>query len=371
MKIDPLPTMYTEPFFRNMIMLIRYSGWMICILILVGLLGCDPDQGAGNRKPTAEEETATRTAEPRFIPMGTAPSGGAFFVVGNSIASVLNENKGSAIWTVQPEGTRGTQQNIRMLDKGEALLGMSNASISFYAVKGEGIWREPYAIRSVATLAANVGIFVTKRDSGIRQFSDFRGKRIAVGPAGAGFESFLTPLLAAHGIRYEADQSDFTPIPADYTTAVQLLGDGEIDIAFMGGAVPMPAITQATSTMDLFYIPFDPAAIEKLVEEYPFFQPATIPAKNSAGQPTYKGLEDDFLAINVGSMQLITHQKVDDSLIYELTKRMWENRDAIARQHPAGRSINEQNVARFVGTEFHPGAIRFYQEIGIWSESTQ
>lgn len=352
----------------------RDCGWILVCLMVACLSGCSPDQGARENKSDTQGSSTAGKSDPRFIPMGTAPSGGAFYVVGNSIASVLNENKGEARWTVQPEGTRGTQQNIRMLDKGEALLGMSNASISFYAVKGEGIWKEPYAIRSVATLAANIGMFVTKKESGIRQFSDFKGKRISVGPAGAGFESFLMPLLAAHGIQYSADgsqASDFTPIPADYTTAVQLLGDGEIDIAFMGGAIPMPAITQATSSMDLFYIPFDPAAIDQLVAEFPFFQHAMIPAKNSAGEPTYKGLEADFPAINVGSMQLITHEKVDASLIYELTKRLWEHREAIARQHPAGRAINEENVARFVGTEFHPGAIRYYREIGVWSENDQ
>lgn len=340
--------------------------------MLLVTLGCDPDRGAGTNQTASSSTPGNETAAtPRFIPMGTAPSGGAFYVVGNAIASVLNENKGSATWTVQPEGTRGTQQNIRMLDKGEALLGMSNAAISYYAVQGEGIWREPYSIRSVATLAPNVGLFVAKRESGIRQFSDLKGKRISVGPAGAGFESFLAPLFGAHGIRYGSERSDFTPVSADYTTAVQLLGDGEIDAAFMGGAIPMPAITQATSTMDLFYIPFDSQAIDQLVNDFPFFQAATIPAKNAAGQPTYRGLEDDFLAINVGSMQLISHQNVDENLIYQLTKNMWENREAITRQHPAGRSINQQNVAREVGTPFHPGAIRFYKEIGIWSEDSE
>lgn len=342
-----------------------------CLVLIVLALGCDPDRGAGTSRNGSTVSSGTGGASPRFIPMGTAPSGGAFYVVGNSIASVLNENKGSATWTVQPEGTRGTQQNIRMLDKGEAMLGMSNAAISYYAVKGEGIWREPYAIRSVATLAPNVGLFVTKRESGIRNFADLKGKRISVGPAGAGFESFLAPLFAAHGVQYSSERSDFTPVSADYTTAVQLLGDGEIDAAFMGGAIPMPAITQATSTMELFYIPFDPAAIDKLVIDFPFFQAATIPAKNAAGEPTYRGLEDDFLAINVGSMQLISHQNVNEDLIYDLTKKMWENREAITRQHPAGRSINESNVAREVGTPFHPGAIRFYKEIGILSEDSE
>jgi TRAP transporter TAXI family solute receptor len=147
-----------------------------------------------------------------------------------------------------------------------------------------------------------------------------------------------------------------------------LLGDGDIDAAFMGGATPMSAILQATSSMDLHYIPFDETVLMNLVEKYPFFLLAEIPAKNTQGEPTYKGLAHDFKTIDVGSMHLITDAKVSDDLIYEMTKRIWENREAIAAKHPAGKSINEKNVVRDVGTPFHPGAIKFYKEIGVWIE---
>ena len=58
------------------------------------------------------------------------------------------------------------------------------------------------------TLAPNVGLFITSQSSGIRKIQDFAGKRIVVGPAGAGFEYFLEPILSAHGITYE----DFSPL---------------------------------------------------------------------------------------------------------------------------------------------------------------
>jgi hypothetical protein len=50
------------------------------------------------------------------------------------------------------------------------------------------------------------------------------------------------------------------------------------------------------------------------------------------------------------------------------TKAIWENRAEIAKQHPAGNAINEENAARYTGTPFHKGAIRYYKEIGIWPE---
>lgn len=306
----------------------------------------------------------------QYVTLGTAPVGGAFAPVGNAIASVTNEFKGDNDWKVQAQGTKGSQQNIRMLDQGEIQLGMSNSAISYHAARGIGTWDKKYEIRAVVTLAPNVGLFITKKNSGIKSLADLKGKRVTVGPAGAGFEMFLGPLLTAHGVNYGTGDPAFTPMNETYSAAVQLLGDDNADAAFMGGAVPTPAVTQACTSYDISFIPYDETVRQQLIDDYDFYQEAVIPAKNKDGKPTYKGQEEDFQALNVGSMQLITHADVDEELVYQLTKTIWDNRKEIAKQHKAANAINEQNAARYTGTDFHPGAIRFYQEIGIWPESS-
>jgi TRAP transporter TAXI family solute receptor len=332
----------------------------LAVLAFGLVVGCSGDgQGTSGGSDNVE-----------FITLGSAPVGGVFNQVGAAIASVVNEYKGDTDWKVQAKGTKGSKQNIRMLDKGEIQLGMSNSAISFHAVRGLSGWDKEYKIRTVVTLAPNIGLFITKKDSGINTIADLKGKRVSVGPAGAGFEMFLGPLLAAHGINYSgsADGADFSPQNEDYSAAVQSLADGNADAAFMGGATPTPAVVQACNTNDIQFVSYDPNVLTNLIKDYPFFSPAKIPATTKDGKPTYKGMESDFEAMNVGSMQLITHADVDEELIYNLTKTIWENRDEIVKQHPAAKAINEQNAARNTGTEFHPGAIRFYKEIGIWPE---
>ncbi len=287
--------------------------------------GDGADGGAGN---------------PRFLSMGTAPVGGAFPVVGGAIAEVLNDNRGENNWRVQPRGTKGSQENIRRLARGELELAMSNSAISYFAVLGESGWEQSYDIRAVATLA-------------------LAGKRAMVGVAGAGFEMFVEPLLAAHGVTYD----DFTQVYGTQSGAVDMLGDGSIDAAFLGGAVPTGAVTQASSTHDIVFLPFDEEKRQQLARDYPFFQLATIPAD------AYSDLAEDYPGLNVGSMHLITYADADEELVYQITKTIWENRQAIAEKHPAGRAINEANVARNTGTPFHAGAERFYREIGIWPEA--
>ncbi len=307
------------------------------------------------------------SSDREYVTLGTAPIGGAFRPVGEAIAASLNSNPENA-WRAQPKGTKGSQQNIRELDSGRIQLAMSNSAISYYAVRGEGAFEKPFPVRAVVTLAPNVGLFITKQATGIRAMADLKGKRVVVGPGGAGFEMFLGPLMTEHGVAYPAEPQTFTAINDNYANAVTLLGDGTADAAFMGGAIPTPAVVQACTTEDIFFIPYDESVRVKLIEDYPFYRDITVPAKTPEGKPVYADLDTDFPALDVGSMHLITSAGLDDEMIYGVTKTIWENRDAIAAQHPAGKAINEKNAARFTGTPFHPGAARFYREIGIWQE---
>lgn len=292
--------------------------------------------------------------------MGTAPVGGAFPVVGGAIAEVLNSNKGDNDWKVQAKGTKGSQENIRRLAQGKLQLALSNSAITYFAVRGESGWEQQYEMRAICTLAPNVAMFITKADSGIKSIADLKGKQVTVGPAGAGFDMFVKPLTEAHGVTFE----DFTPKNATQSGAVDMLGDGSADAAFLGGAVPTGSITQACSTHDIRFVPFGKEEQVQLVEKYPFFQPITV------AKEKYSDLTEDFAGLNVGSMQLITSADADEDLIYNITKTIWEHRTEIADKHPAGRAINEKNAARYTGTDFHPGAIKFYKEVGLWTEET-
>ena len=292
-----------------------------------------------------------------YITLGTGTPGGAFVNVGNAIATTVDANKGDLKWKVGSKETKGTQENIRNLESGSLQFAMANAAISYFASRGEGDWKEKQDIRAIATIAPNVGLFLTTKSTGIKSIADLKGKRVVLGPAGAGFEYFLEPLLEAHGIKY----SDMTVLNGNYLAASDMIADGKADAAFMGGAVPIPAATQLCSSQDVVFIKFDDSAVEKL-KEYPFYYNVPIPADK------YSDLEEDMMGINVGNMQLISHEDVDEDIVYNFTKLMYENRDAIAKQHPAGKALNPKNIIRNTGTPFHPGAIKFYKEAGIWPD---
>lgn len=301
---------------------------------------------------------ANKRGKRQFLSIGTAPPGGAFFVVGGAIAQVVSENVGDLNWEVTTEATKGTQENIRRLSKGELEFALANAAISYFAVRGDGAWKREQPIRAVMTLAPNVALFITPKSSGVTRIADLKSKRVVVGPAGAGFEYFLKPILAAHGVTYK----DFTPLNNTQAGAVNMLADGSAAAAFLGGAVPTASITQAVSSQDILFVPFDAEAKQGLIKDYPFFETAAIPAE------TYRNQDKPFDGMNVGAMHLITSTDQSEENVYQFTKILYENRAEVVKKHPAGKAINPKNVIKDTGTLFHPGAVRYYKEIGIWPE---
>lgn len=300
----------------------------------------------------------TNAQKRKFLSVGTAPPGGAFFVVGGAIAQVVSSHTKDMKWEVSAEATKGTQENIRRLAKGELEFALANAAISYFAVRGEGAWKGEQPIRTVMTLAPNVALFITPQSSGVKNLSDLKGKRAVVGPAGAGFEYFLEPILGAHGVSYE----DFTPLHNTQAGAVDMLADGSAVAAFLGGAVPTASITRASASQNIFFIPFDDTAKQELFENYPFFNAVVIPSG------TYRGQDEPFHGMNVGAMHLITAANLDADTVYQFTKTLYEQRAEVVKIHPAGRAINPKNIVKDTGTPFHPDAIRYYKEIGIWHD---
>lgn len=321
------------------------------ILLSILVLGCN-------------SEVSTEGSEgndKQFLTVGTAKSsGGAFFIVGNGIANAVNNNKGDKNWVVTSSVTKGTQENIRKLESGEIQFGMGNAAIAYFAARGEGKWKQPHEVCVVANMAPNVGVFVTTKGTNIKTIQDLKGRRVVLGPSGAGFEYFLKPLLEAHGVTYE----DMTPISGDFNSAGGMLADGKADAAFMGGAVPIPAVVSLCQAQDVVFVEMDSAVLDHL-KEYPFYFGVNIPADK------YSDLDEELFGINVGNMQLLSHAKVDEETVYQFTKLLYENREEVVKMHPAGKALNEKNIAKDTGVPYHPGAIKFYKEVGIWKNESE
>ena len=322
---------------------------LLCLPALVAVVGCF---GCGDEGDSGSGET------PKFVSLGTARPGGAFFSVGAAIGKALDDGSETGGWRkVTAESTDGSLENFRRLDSGELQLAMANSSITYFAVKGEGGFEKKYDVKSVMTLFPLIGMFVTREGSNTTSIEDFKdkNKRIVVGPEGGGFEYFLRPILAAHGVTYDDFEADY----AGFQESVGRLQDGNAAAVFLGGGMRSPAISSAASSMDIYLIPYGEKQRDELAK-LPSFNKVTVPAD------TYKGQDEPFAGLNVGSAHLIVRSDASEDFVYNITKIIYEARKQIGDTHKLGKSINAQNVVTDTGTPFHAGAIRYYKEIKIW-----
>lgn len=305
--------------------------------------------------PACQNQSST------FRSIGSAPVGGVFYTVGGAISDVLNENKGENSWQFSNESTGGSLENIRRLTTGDIDVAISNASITYFAVRGEEGFEQKYPVQTIMTLFPNIAMFVTKKGSGVETIQDLKGKRVSIGPEGAGFEYFVRPLLKGHGIGFD----EIEAVYGSQQSSVDYLGDGSVAAAFLGGGVPTASITSAAASMDILLVPYGEQEKVKLAETYPFFAEATIPAG------TYRGQDEPFHGLNVGSAHLIVAADADEDFVYQVTKTIYENREKLAEKHKALLAITPENAVRNVGTDFHPGAIKYYKEAGIWPDGSK
>jgi len=305
-----------------------------------------------------------------FVTIGTASKGGTFMAIGANMAELLNQHLDELGWRkVNAKPLAGSMANMKAVnetdDKQRIDFGMSNASITWFAARGEAtIGNEPQAkqdVRNVMTMFPAFGQFVARSDSGITTVADLAGKRLITGPAGAGFGNFLKPVLEAHGVSW----SDITPVYMDQGKVIDALRDGTVEAAFLGGAVPHATVTQALSGGDIALLSFDETEIDRLAGQYPFFSKRTI----EAGR--YPNQEQPFVGINVGIAHILVATDADEDMVYKFVKTIYENREALYPKHPALRSINESNVTKDIGVPFHPSAVKAYRELGIWPQDRE
>jgi TRAP transporter TAXI family solute receptor len=144
------------------------------LMLLLAVAACD-----GPKPPkTRVAEAAERTV----VSLGTATPGGGFPVYGDAVAATINALEPSL--EIQPRPTRGSTENVPLLERGELDLGLVQGEVVHEALTGVG--RAPADLRLVAAMYATPGMFVVRADSPARRIADLRGKPVAFGASGSG-----------------------------------------------------------------------------------------------------------------------------------------------------------------------------------------
>jgi uncharacterized protein len=291
----------------------------------------------------------------QFFRIGTGGTAGTYYPVGGMIANAVSQ-PGKIIATAQ--ATNGSVANVNGILGGAMESGLSQADVATWAYSATGVWEgKPKAsdLRLIANLYPESVHIVVRKGSGIKSVSDLRGKRVALDEPGSGTLVNARLILGAYGIR----EADIRPDYIKPNQAGDKLKDGALDAFFFTGGSPAGAISElASSGAGIELLPIDGPQAEGLRMASPFFATDTIAAD------TYKGVAA-VRTLAVGA-QWVTGAKADTDTVYQIVKAMFSEtaQKTFKAGHAKGAFITVSNAVKGAGIPFHPGAEKYYREVG-------
>ena len=292
----------------------------------------------------------------QFFRIGTGGTAGTYYPVGGMIANAVSQ-PGKIVATAQ--ASNGSLANVNAIAGGSMEAGLTQSDVATWAFTGTGAFEgKPKVadLRTIANLYPESIHLVVKKGSGIRSVVDLKGKRVALDEPGSGTLINARMVLAAYGVK----ESDIKPDYIKPNQAGDKLKDGSLDAFFFVGGAPAGAIAElASSGTGIELVPISGAQSESLRKSNPYFAVDNIPAG------TYKDVPA-VTTLAVGA-QLVTSAKIDAETVYQITKAMYSDatQKTLAAGHAKGKFITKENAIQGVGIPYHPGAERFYKEIGL------
>src|SRR5699024_10893778 len=116
---------------------------------------------------------------------------------------------------------------------------------------------------------------------------------------------------------------------------------------------PMGALQDFTSSHDVVFIDFTQEEMDTILEKYPYYSPAILPAD------TYKGQTEDINTFQFWNM-VVGHKDLSDYFCYELFTKVYDNVELFEDAHAAAE-INHESILESL-TPLHPGAVKYYEE---------
>jgi uncharacterized protein len=297
------------------------------------------------------------TADAQVVTIVTTPSGSYTNSAGVAMAKVVSE-KSKLHAIIQAQGGAG----LDPVEAGNADIGLGNSFDTTFFVTGTAYYSGKGAkpnIRQVATmLPYRVGMFV-RADSGIKTLADLKGKRVSAGfNAQKTIGRLIEAELANGGLTYDDVEKVLTP---NVRRAADDFIAGKVDTLFF--AIGSAVIQQAAATIgDLRVLPIDtsPAAVKRMEEMLPNSYVITVkPARGLVGieAPT---------PIIANDMDVFTNKNVADDVIYNVVKALHDNKPMLVGIFkPFGAFEPGRMAAVIKNVPFHPGALKYYKEIGI------
>jgi len=296
-------------------------------------------------------------AQQKFMTIGTGGVTGVYYAAGGAICRLVNKDRAKHGIRCSVESTGGSVFNVNTIKAGELDLGFAQSDVQFNALKGVGQFKDQaYGdLRAVFSVHPEPFTVLARKEAGVKNFADFKGKRFNVGNPGSGTRASMEELLGAMGWKM-GDFSLASELKADEHGPA--LCDGKIDGFFYAVGHPSANIQDPTTSCGAQLVSITGPAVDKLLEGKPYYAKATIPGGLYPNNPnpaqTY-----GVLATVVAS------SKAPADTVYQVVKAVFDNFDEFKKLHPALANLTpEAMVKNGNSAPLHEGAVKYYKEKG-------
>ncbi|MEW6671854.1 MAG: TAXI family TRAP transporter solute-binding subunit [Thermodesulfobacteriota bacterium] len=297
-------------------------------------------------------EAAERKGWPKRVTIGSGPLQGVLYAIAASWSTMLNKelNINSSV-----ESTGGTVPNVKLMNAGNLELAMLTTGIAQQGWSGEGYaeGKKHTNIRLIIPWGMSPLKYWTMRKSGVMRVEDIEGKRLNMGRPGSTVDVFMRDLFKITGLKPSQ------LVNVDHGQANQMLQDGLLDVASAMGP-RHPGITSITTELGSKILVFGIGKgdwAKKMLEKYPYFVPMTV-----AGN-TYKGTPEPIETIGELNWFAAGAQMPED-FVYEVVKLTYEKKKDLMASNVIFEDMNASEAKNAL-IPLHPGAIRYYKEMGI------
>jgi TRAP transporter TAXI family solute receptor len=309
---------------------------------------------------------AVQAQEMKFWRIGTGGAGGTYFPIGGLIANAISSPPGAR--SCDKGGTCGVPglvaiavstnasvANVNAIHAGQLDAGLAGAQSVVQGYNGEGKFKgaKKDKIRVIANLYPEDMHLVLAKGTKLNSLKDLNGKSIGVAAAGSGTQVSVRMILKHYDIKASEHELGLGQ-------SAQRLADGQLDGFFYAGGTPFAALIQLGSTKGFELYKFSEEERKAVNGIIPYYVASTIKGG------VYENIAEDTPTFAVNG-QLITSADQPEELIYEITKALWskKTRALLDKGHAKGKAIRLETALTGVLIPLHPGAERYYKEVGL------
>ncbi len=287
------------------------------------------------------------------LSIATGGTGGTYYPLGGGLAELISQNIEG--YSAVAEVTGASVENSGLVSRGDSDMALALADTVVQAYDGTGDFenRQLSNLRALGSMYPNAVQIVTLADSEITSLSDLVGMRVSVGAPGSGTEVSAETILNANGVTYD----DIEEQRLNFNETANALRDGQIDAGFWSVGPPTSSILDLATTRDIRILSLSEEEIANARAESDVFAVYTMPAE------TYPGQAEPVTTIGTPNV-LIVAAEMDEQLAYDIVRTMFERVDELREVHPAANNTTVEFSLGATPIPLHPGALRYYQEIG-------